>query len=74
MMTATYYESGNYDEFDNNEDKICLLLKDSIDRSHVKSHAKSHDFGSCEYGITIVFFFGMSSDEQIIVKKLFAIR
>ena len=27
MMTVAYYKSGYNDEFDNNEDKICLLLK-----------------------------------------------
>ena len=28
MMTAAYYKSGNdNDKFDNNKDKVCLLLK-----------------------------------------------
>ena len=60
--------------FDNKEDKICLLFKDNFGRSHVESRARSHDSESCDHGVTIAFFFGVSSDKQIIVKKLFATR
>ena len=38
--------------FDNNEDKICLLFKDDIGRSCVRSCAKLYDPGSCDYGVT----------------------
>ena len=37
--------------FDNNEDKICLFLKNNIDGSCVRSHAKSHNSGSRDYGV-----------------------
>ena len=51
--------------------KFVCFQKDEVDKSHVsshtRSHTKSHDYSSCDYGVTIVFFFGMSSDKQIIV-------
>ena len=40
--------------FDNNEDKVCLLLKDDVGGSCIRSFAKSHDYRSCNYGVTIV--------------------
>ena len=49
--------------FDNNKDKVYLLLKDDVGRSRVRSRAKSHDPGSHDHGITIAFLFGMSSDK-----------
>ena len=62
--------------FDNNEDKVWLLFKDDVGRSHVRSRTRScvesHDHKCRDYGITIAFVFGVSSDKQIIVKKLFA--
>ena len=27
LMTVAYYESNNNDKFDNNKDKVCLLLR-----------------------------------------------
>ena len=53
--------------FDNNKDKVCLLFKDNVGRSCVRSRARSHDYISHDHGITIAFFFGVSSDKQIIV-------
>ena len=42
--------------FDNNEDKVCSLLKNDVSRSCVRSHARSrvgsHDHGYCDYGVT----------------------
>ena len=60
--------------FDNKEDKICLLFKDNVGGSRVRSYARLHDPMSYDYGITISFFFGIKSDKQIIVKKIFATR
>ena len=37
--------------FDNNEDKICSLLKDDVTGSHVRSHARSHDLRSRDPGV-----------------------
>ena len=37
------------------------------------SDARSHDYKSCDHGVTIAFFFGMSFNKQVIIKKkLFA--
>ena len=60
--------------FDNNEDKVCLLLKDDVSESRVRSPARSHNPEFCDHNVTISFFFGISSDKQMIVKKLFATR
>ena len=43
--------------FNNNEDKICLFLEDDIGRLNVRSHARSHDPGSCDHGITVYLQF-----------------
>ena len=40
--------------FDNNEDKICSLLKDDVGGSRIRSHTKSNDLGSPDYGVTII--------------------
>ena len=42
--------------FDNNENKVCLLLKDNVGGSRVRSHAKSHDFGSHNHGVLLANF------------------
>ena len=42
--------------------------------SYAKSYAKSNNYRSCDHGVTIAFFSSMSSNKQVIVKKLFAIR
>ena len=43
--------------FDNNEDKVCLLLKDDVGRSHVgaraRSRVRSHNHRSCDHGVII---------------------
>ena len=50
--------------FDNNEDKVCLLLKDDVGGLHVRSHTRSYDLGSCDYGDTplLLLTFGHLSD------------
>ena len=57
--------------FNNNEDKICLLFKDDVGGSRIRSCARSrvrlYDHRSCDHGITIAFAFGMSSDKQVII-------
>ena len=61
--------------FDNNEDKICLLLKDDVSGLHVRSRARSHDLKFGDHGITIAFLFGMSSNKQFnYLKNYFATR
>ena len=61
--------------FDNNEYKVCSLLKDNVGGSRVKSYVKSYDPKSCDYGVTIAFFFGVSSDKQLnCLKSHFATR
>ena len=40
-----------------------------LGRSHIRSHARSHDNKSCDYGVTIAFFFGVNSHKQVIVKS-----
>ena len=50
--------------FDNNEDKVCLLLKDDVGESRIRSRAKSNDLGSHDHGITIAFLFGVSLKKQ----------
>ena len=44
-----------------------------FDESHIKSLAqsrvRSYDHGFFDYGITIAFLFGISSDKQVIVKS-----
>ena len=54
----------NDDESNNNEDKICLLLKED-------DIGGSHDFRFCSHGITIAFLFSVSSAKQVIDQKLF---
>ena len=59
--------------FDNNKDKVCLLFKDDVGGSYVRSRAKSHDPGSRDHSVTIVFFFGISSNKQFnCLKSYFA--
>ena len=53
--------------FDNNEDKVCLLLKDDVGRLRVKSRARSHNHRSHDHGVIIAFLFGVSSNKQVIV-------
>ena len=55
--------------FNNNEDKVCLLLKDDVGRSRVRPRTRSHDPRSRDHAVTIAFFFGVSSDKQVIVKS-----
>ena len=42
--------------FNNNEEKVCLLLKNDVSGSRIRSHAKprieSHDYKFCDHGIT----------------------
>ena len=40
--------------FDNNEDKICLFLKDDIGEWWIRSHIKSHNLGSRDHGVIII--------------------
>ena len=74
MITAACYGSGDGDESDNNENKVCSLFKNDVGGSRIRSRARSHDFRSHDHGVTIAFLFGVISDKQIIVKKLFSIR
>ena len=39
--------------FDNNEDKICLLLKDDVNGLYVRSRARSHNPKSYDHGIIL---------------------
>ena len=71
---AAHYKIGNDNESDNNEDKVCSLHKDNVNGSRVRSLVRSYDLACCDHDVTISFFFGVSSDKQIIVKKLFATR
>ena len=74
-MTAARYESSN-DKFDNNKDKIYLLLRrwglvshmlnyivDKMLDHILGSHAKSHNYRFCDHSIIIAFFFGVSFDK-----------
>ena len=38
--------------FNNNENKVYLLLKDDVDGSCVRSRARLHDHMFCDHGIT----------------------
>ena len=40
--------------FDNKENKVCLLLKDDVGGSYIKSRVRSHDLGSCDHGIIML--------------------
>ena len=61
--------------FDNNEDKVYSLFKDDVDRSRVRSCAKSHDPGSRDHGVTIALLFDMSSDKRFnCLKSYFATK
>ena len=60
--------------FDNNEKKDYLFLKDDIGGPRVRSCIRSYDLRFYNHGVTIAFFFGVSSDKQMIFKKLFATR
>ena len=61
MMAAWYKSRNDNNKFDNNEDKVCLLLrwKMSFGRSRVRLHArsqaglhtKSHDCRFCDPGV-----------------------
>ena len=63
--------------FDNNENKICLLLKDDVGGSYVRSYARSrvgsYDHRSYNHGVTIAFLFGMSFDKQFHCLKSYLI-
>ena len=39
--------------FDNNEEKVCLLLKNDVNRSHVRLYVKSYNLGSYDHNITV---------------------
>ena len=41
--------------FNNNEDKICLLLKDDVNGSGIKSRARSYNHKSRNHGVTQMF-------------------
>ena len=56
---------------------ICFYENDfdgSCVKSHTRSRARSYDLRSCNYGITIAFFFDVSFNKQVIIKKLFITR
>ena len=53
-MTAVYYENGNNDKSDNNKDKVCLLLKDDVGGSYVRSRPRLYNPESCDYGVTLL--------------------
>ena len=55
--------------FDNNKDKVCLLLKDDVGNSRIRSHSRLHNLESCDHDIIIAFFFGVSFNKQVIVKS-----
>ena len=38
-------------------------------RSRTRSYTRSHHHKSCDHGVTIAFFFGVSSNKQVIVKN-----
>ena len=40
--------------FDNNEDKVCLLLKDDVGKSRVRSRARSYNHGSRDHDVTFL--------------------
>ena len=42
--------------FDNNEDNVCLLLKDDVGGLRIRSRARSHNHGSCDHGVTVINF------------------
>ena len=63
MTKACYKNSNNNNEFDNSENKVCLLLKRWVMVDHVldhvldhmldhmlRLHAKSHDHKICNHG------------------------
>ena len=43
--------------FDNNEDKVCSLLKDDVGGLRIRSYARSHDLKSCDHGVTTTIRF-----------------
>ena len=43
--------------------------EDDVGGSRVRSRARSHDYRSCDHGITIAFVFGVSFNKQVIVKN-----
>ena len=47
--------------FDDNEDKVCLLFKDNVGESCVRSHARSriglHNHKSRDQGVTSIYNF-----------------
>ena len=45
------------------------VIDHMLDHDGVRLHTRSHDHQSRDHGITIAFFFGMSSDKQVIVKN-----
>ena len=75
MMTTPHYNSGNDDDnSDKNKDNVCLLLikmrfSELYIRSRFKSNARLLNYKSCDHKFTIIFFFGVSSDKQVIVKS-----
>ena len=57
--------------------RFVCFWKDEVGRSRVRLHGRSHarsrtvlnDHRSCNHGITIGFFFGVSFKKQVIVKS-----
>ena len=41
--------------FDNNEDKVCSLLKDDVSGSRIRSYAQSHDPRFRDHGVTFLY-------------------
>ena len=39
--------------FNNNDDKVCSLIKNDVGGSCVRSRARSHDPRSCDYGVKL---------------------
>ena len=88
MMTATYYKDNKsmMTSLIIMKIKFVCFKENKVDKSFVRLYArlyarlhirlctKSHDYMSCDHSVTITFFFDMSFDIQVIVKKLFATR
>ena len=53
MMMAACYKSGNENKSDDNEDKVCLLFKNDVGGSRIKSRTRSHDLWSCDYSVKV---------------------
>ena len=49
--------------------KFVYFQKNDVNGLRVGSRIGSYDYRSCDHGITIVFFFGVSSNKQIVIKS-----